>query len=103
MTVNIANAVGAYRQAATKVDKSGLEPRTDAGGGDFAELVKQATEGATEAVRGGEQATVRAVTAEADLTNIITAVSNAELTLQTVVAVRDRVIQAYQEIIRMPI
>jgi flagellar hook-basal body complex protein FliE len=31
------------------------------------------------------------------------AVANADLALQTVVAVRDRVIQAYQEILRMPI
>ena len=31
------------------------------------------------------------------------AVTNAEITLQTVVSIRDRVIQAYQEILRMPI
>jgi flagellar hook-basal body complex protein FliE len=40
---------------------------------------------------------------EAELTDVVTAVSNAELTLQTVVTIRDRVIQAYQDIIRMPI
>jgi flagellar hook-basal body complex protein FliE len=34
---------------------------------------------------------------------VVTAVSNAEVTLQTAVAVRDRVIQAYLDIIRMPI
>ncbi|NBX04163.1 MAG: flagellar hook-basal body complex protein FliE, partial [Alphaproteobacteria bacterium] len=38
-----------------------------------------------------------------DLTDLVTAVSSAELTLNTVVAVRDKVINAYQEIIRMPI
>jgi flagellar hook-basal body complex protein FliE len=35
--------------------------------------------------------------------DVVTAVSNAEMTLQTVVAVRDRVLNAYQEIMRMPI
>ncbi len=35
--------------------------------------------------------------------DVVQAVSNAELTLQTVVAVRDRVVNAYQEIMRMPI
>ena len=40
---------------------------------------------------------------EAELVDIVTAVSNAEVTLETVMAVRDRVIAAYQEIIKMPI
>jgi len=33
---------------------------------------------------------------------VITAVAEAEVTLQTVVAVRDRVIEAYRDIARMP-
>lgn len=104
MSITIANAVNAYAQALGKAKAGGLDPRTDStGNSDFANLVREATTSATEAVRGGENATVQAMTQSAELTDIITAVSNAELTLQTVVAVRDRVIQAYQEIIRMPI
>jgi flagellar hook-basal body complex protein FliE len=38
-----------------------------------------------------------------DLTSVVTAVSEAELTLQTVIAVRDRVIEAYKDIMRMPV
>jgi flagellar hook-basal body complex protein FliE len=34
---------------------------------------------------------------------VVTAVSNAEVTLQTVVAVRDRVVAAYLDILKMPI
>ena len=34
---------------------------------------------------------------------ITIAVTNAEITLETIVALRDRVVQAYQEILRMPI
>jgi flagellar hook-basal body complex protein FliE len=45
----------------------------------------------------------KAVTGEADIVDVVQAVGNAEITLQTVVAVRDRVISAYQEIMRMPI
>jgi flagellar hook-basal body complex protein FliE len=37
------------------------------------------------------------------VTDVVTAVTNAEVALDTVVAVRDRVISAYQEIMRMPI
>ena len=35
--------------------------------------------------------------------DVVTAVSSAEASLETVMAVRDQVISAYQEIMRMPI
>jgi flagellar hook-basal body complex protein FliE len=35
--------------------------------------------------------------------DVASAINNAELTLQSVVTIRDRVIQAYQEVSRMPI
>ena len=38
-----------------------------------------------------------------NLTDVVTALSRAELTLQTATAVRDRVVQAYQDIMKMPI
>ena len=40
---------------------------------------------------------------QAELVDVITAVNAAEMTLETVMAVRDQVIQAYQDIVRMPI
>ena len=40
---------------------------------------------------------------EAELIDVVTAVSAAEISLETVVAVRDEVVKAYQEILRMPI
>ena len=51
----------------------------------------------------GEKLSAQSVAGKAELTDVVTAVTSAELTLQTVVAVRDRVISAYQEIMRMPI
>jgi flagellar hook-basal body complex protein FliE len=43
------------------------------------------------------------VTEEADLTEVVQAVTSAEVTLQTVVSIRDRLVSAFQEIMRMPI
>ena len=37
------------------------------------------------------------------MVDVVTAVAEAEATLQTVVAVRDKVIAAYNDIIKMPI
>ena len=50
-----------------------------------------------------EDVSTKALTGKAGLADVITAVSSAENALNTVVAVRDKVISAYQEIIRMPI
>ncbi len=42
-------------------------------------------------------------TNKVDLSTLVTSVASAELSLSTLVAVRDRVINAYQDIIKMPI
>ena len=51
----------------------------------------------------GEQVAASQVTGQADVVNVVNAVNSAELTLDTVVAVRDKVISAYQNIMQMPI
>lgn len=101
MTVNFNAAIQAYQQAA-KQGAAGAGPSSDTGG-DFASMLGDAVKNVGTNLKAGENAAIEGVAGNADLTQVVTAVSNAELTLQTVVAVRDRVVQAYQEIIRMPI
>ncbi|MEK7246579.1 MAG: flagellar hook-basal body complex protein FliE, partial [Pseudomonadota bacterium] len=72
-------------------------------GGAFADLVKSAIAEAARIGKTAEAASIAAVNDRADLTKVVTAVAEAELALQTVVTVRDRVIEAYREIMRMPI
>ena len=72
-------------------------------GPSFAEMLAEAGSDAIKSGNAFEQVSLDAVTGNAGLADIVTAVSNAEATLETVVAVRDRVIQAYQDIIKMPI
>jgi flagellar hook-basal body complex protein FliE len=43
------------------------------------------------------------VAGKTELIDVVTAISSAEASLETVMAVRDQVISAYQEIMRMPI
>ncbi len=101
MTVNFSQAIAAYAAAKSRVGGAG--PTADQAGTSFADLVAQAAKGAVEVGRKGEQISMQAIANQADLNEIVIAVTNAEVTLQTVVAIRDRVIQAYQDIIRMPI
>ncbi|WP_340149777.1 flagellar hook-basal body complex protein FliE [uncultured Sneathiella sp.] len=93
----INNALGA------KPDAASSDAATAVGGPSFAEMLAQAGTEAVDAGVASEQISLEAVTGNAGLADIVTAVSNAEATLETVVAVRDRVIQAYQDIIKMPI
>jgi flagellar hook-basal body complex protein FliE len=53
--------------------------------------------------REAEELSLKQISGEADLKDVVTAVANAQQTLETVVAVRDKVLSAYQEILRMPI
>ena len=103
MPVDPGKAAALYLEAASRARMPGLAPREGQAGGEFASLVKEAVAAASEAVRQSEGTSLKAIAGEADLTEVVAAVSNAELTLRTVIAVRDRVIQAYQEILRMPI
>jgi flagellar hook-basal body complex protein FliE len=69
----------------------------------FSDFLKDRVADTIDTLKIGEKTQAQAVTGEADLADVVQAVTSAELSLQTVVAVRDRMINAYQEIMRMPI
>ena len=104
MKVGFSAAAAAYTSAlkrtASAVGDAGPSAKL---GQAFGEMVKQSAMGAVDTLKAGEAATLNAVTGKTDMTQVVTAVSNAEVTLQAAVAVRDRVIQAYLDVIRMPI
>ncbi len=102
MMTNIASAAAAYANSASKFSLGGLSPR-DQQTPSFGDMLAKATDGAIAAQRKSEQASAAAVVGKADLNDVVAAVTNAEVTLQTVVALRDKVVNAYQEIMRMPI
>ena len=54
-------------------------------------------------MKASEVVGARAITGDAKLTEVLEAVTDAEVTLQTIVSLRDRMVSAYQEIMRMPI
>ncbi len=72
-------------------------------GSGFGAALQQAIGGVIDTARSAEAQSMQGIAGTADITEVVTAVSKAELALQTTMAVRDRVVQAYQEIMRMPI
>jgi flagellar hook-basal body complex protein FliE len=98
--INPAIAANIYQTAQQGVGKPGMD--ADDSGESFGDFILKATNNAIDTMHQGEKMSAAAVTGKADLTDVVTAVGNAELTLQTVVAIRDRMLGAYQDIMRMP-
>jgi flagellar hook-basal body complex protein FliE len=92
----------AAAQAYARVTGDGSGPQASGGGG-FGGALSNAL---NSAVQTGEQADAQAaqgLNGQGDLTQIVTSVTQAQLALQTTVALRDRMVQAYQSIMNMPI
>lgn len=56
-----------------------------------------------EALREGETAAADGLTGKADPHSVVEALAATKLAVETAVTVRDKVIEAYQEILRMPV
>jgi len=98
-------AASAYARAAggSSVAVPSVAPVGSAAAGDFSAVLKQAAEDTIGTLQQADSQAMQAALGKADINDVVMAVSKAELTLQTVVAVRDKAVQAYQEILRMPI
>ena len=84
----------------------GKSPTTQAasGGGNFAELLQGMITQTTQAQGKAESLTLAATQGQnVPLHEVVQAITEAQLTLQTLTSVRDKAVEAYQEIIRMPI
>ena len=103
MAEQIANAAAAYANAARSATRPGMEARNDATGSSFGDMVEEMVTQGIETQRQAEQVSAEALVGQASLNDVVMAVTSAEMSLQTVVGVRDRIIQAYQDILRMPI
>jgi len=97
-----ANAYAAAQKAMGVDPGLGQDAASPVGGG-FGDMVKSALTDALKASKNAETQMANQVAGKAQLVDVVTAVSAAESSLETVMAIRDQVISAYQEILRMPI
>ncbi len=101
-SIAMSGAAAAY-QATQQNAQPGAAAKPKAEGGGFAAMLEDAARSAVETIGGAEQTTIKAAKGDADLLEVVSSVHDAEAALRTVVAVRDKVVQSYQEILRMPI
>jgi len=94
----------AAAQAYGRVD-SGAQGALPGGAeaGNFGAMLQRAMQGVVDSGHAAEAKSMEAISGHGNLTDVVTAVSKAELALQSATVIRDRVVQAYQDIMRMPI
>lgn len=100
MAIDPVSVARAYQQAQRA---SGAGGGDATGSMDFGSLVQEAVRQAGQSATAAEQQSLAVAGGQADIVDVVTAIAAAETQLQTVIAVRDQVISAYQEILRMPI
>jgi flagellar hook-basal body complex protein FliE len=75
----------------------------ESGSPDFSAMIGKALEATADAGRKADAQTASVATGRSDIVDVVTAVAESEAAIETLVAVRDRVIAAYEEIMRMPV
>lgn len=105
MAVLPAAAAAAYQSVArmgtTAATATAGTAETGAGG--FGNFLSDALKDAVSTIKQGEMMAGQNLAGKADIVDVVNAVNQAEITLDTVVAVRDKVVAAYQSIMNMPI
>ena len=103
MTALAAAKAYATAQKTMAVDPSAMGSEALSPGGGFGDILKSAMADVMKTSKAAEGQMVAQAQGKAQLIDVVTAVSSAEQSLNTVMAIRDQVIGAYQEIMRMPI
>lgn len=105
MVMNISGAMSAYKQAAKVPSLDSVMGSNEAGknGDSFSDMVADFLGETVSSVRNSEEMAAKGAVGKADLQDVILAVSDAEVMIQTVTAIRDKMINAYQEVIRSAI
>jgi len=69
---------------------------------DFAAMVRDAVQGVVEQGKSSEAKTASFANGKGNVIDVVTAVSETEVAMETMVAMRDKVISAYEDIMKMP-
>ncbi len=106
MTTPAAAAANAYAALARMGDQSANLARdagAQEGGANFGSVLKDVMQTVTEAGRKSDVQAQAVATGKANMIDVVTAVAESETAIQALVSVRDKVIAAYEDILKMPI
>ncbi|MDO5621231.1 MAG: flagellar hook-basal body complex protein FliE [Paracoccus sp. (in: a-proteobacteria)] len=90
--ISAINAASAYQTATARLGAAQPETGVTSTIRSFEQVMQQA-----------DAAAVGAMSGTTDTTHLVQSIAEAELALDTVTAIRDKVVEAYQELLRMPV
>jgi flagellar hook-basal body complex protein FliE len=101
-------AANAYASLAKIMDSAGggaagIGKGGETGGPSFGAILKDAMGSVLDAGRKSDAQTVQMAKGKANVMDVVTAVAETDVAVSTLVSVRDRVIQSYEDIMKMPI
>ena len=102
-------AIATLNDAASRMISQAAQPGAQLGtstgqpGGDFAQMLAQSVQGVVDNGRQADQMAIDLVNGKANVVDMVTALSQTEFAIESIVTIRDRVIQSYESIMSMPI
>jgi len=96
-------AANAYASLARILDTGGAGKGGGSSGPSFSAVLRDALGSVAEAGRKSDTQTVAMAQGKANVMDVVTAVAETDVAVSTLVSVRDRVIAAYEDIMKMPI
>src|SRR6476660_4327069 len=98
-------AANAYDSIARMMESGGAAKvgGQTSGGPSFSALLKDAVGSVLEAGKKSDAQTMAMTSGKANVMDVVTAVAETDVAVSTLVSVRDRVIQSYEDIMKMPI
>ena len=97
------SALSGLRSVGNAADVGSPTAAPAAGQVDFGKVLADVANNTVDTLKAGESAAIGGITGSRSVQQVVDAMLNAEQALQTAVAVRDKLVSAYQEISRMNI
>jgi flagellar hook-basal body complex protein FliE len=98
-----ANAYAALQRMGEQAAKIGSVAPTDNAAPDFSGILKDVINSVADSAKKSDVQTQAVAAGKANMVDVVTAVAETETAVQTMVSVRDKVIAAYEDILKMPI
>jgi flagellar hook-basal body complex protein FliE len=96
-------AANAYAALSRMMESGGAGKTSEAGGQSFSAVLKDAIGSVLDAGRKSDAQTVAMASGKANVMDVVTAVAETDVAVSTLVSVRDKVIQSYEDIMKMAI
>ena len=102
-TAAAANAYASLARMGEQTASIGRAAATDSAGPNFSGILKDVINAVSDSAKKSDMQSQAVAAGKANMVDVVTAVAETETAVQTLVSVRDKVIAAYEDILKMPI